>query len=407
MFRLLSILMLLSLFAFQPAQPTAAQTEEPTEEMPADSRFRVVGYFISWGIYERQYFVTDVQASMLTHLNYAFANISDEGEVVVGDPEADTDRVFEGDDEDAPFHGNFNQLLLLKEQYPHLQTLISVGGWTWSGKFSDVALTPESREKFAKSARKFMVDYGFDGVDLDWEYPTGGGDVGNTERPEDIENFPLLLEAVRAELDAQGEEDGRHYLLTIAAGSGADAYNPLDWERISASLDFVNLMAYDMSGGWSSVTGFGAPLYDSTANPPEETSADTAVQDLLALGVPADKLVLGMPFYGHSWDGVSSENNGLHQPFENADLTAFDYRSITSGGYLDTMTRYWDETAQVPWLYTEANDGLMITYEDPASIKLKTSYAVENNLGGVMFWELTNDNADSDLLKAVHSAISK
>jgi chitinase len=402
MLRFFSIVLLLSLFSFQ---PTNAQTEEPDAE--SDEPFRVVAYFISWGIYEKQYFVTDIPASMLTHINYAFANISDEGEVVLGDPWADVEIAFDGDAEDAPLKGNLHQLQLLKEEHPHLQTLISVGGWTWSGKFSDVALTPESREKFAKSAREFMVEYGFDGVDLDWEYPTGDGNVGNTERPEDIENFPLLLEAVRAELDTQGEEDGRHYLLTIAAGAGPSAYEPLDWERIHQSLDFINVMAYDMSGGWSELTGFNAPLYNSSPNPVEELSADSALQGYLAQGIPANKIVMGVPFFGHSFTGVSDENNGLHQPFEAADTTPYDYRVLTSGGFLDTMTRHWHEEAQVPWLYTDANDGLMITYEDPTSIKLKTSYALENGLGGVMFWELSQDNDDADLLKAIDATINK
>jgi chitinase len=406
MLRFFSILLLISLFSFQPA---AAQTEEPepTEVTESAEPFRVVGYFIAWGIYQRQYFVTDVPASMLTHLNYAFANISEDGEVVLGDPWAEVEIPYPDDPEDAPLKGNFRQLQLLKEQYPHLQTLISVGGWTWSGRFSDVALTPESREKFAKSAREFMVEYGFDGVDLDWEYPTGGGNVGNTERPEDAGNFPLLLEAVRAELDAQGEADGHHYLLTIAAGAGPDAYEPLDWDRIHPLLDFINVMTYDMSGGWSELTGFAAPLYDSSPNPIEELSADSTLQAFLELGVPANKIVMGMPFFGHSWTGVPEENNGLHQPFEAADLTPYDYRSLSSGGYLDTMTRYWHEESQVPWLYTDANDGLMISYEDPASIKLKTSYALQNGLGGVMFWELSNDSEDSDLLRAIHTMVNK
>ncbi len=405
MIRLRAVFLLILLFALQ---SVFAQTEEPTEEPAADETpFRVVGYFTSWSIYDTQYFVTDIEASLLTHINYAFANISADGEVVLGDPWADVEIPLADEPEDAPLKGNFHQLQLLKEQYPHLQTLISVGGWTWSGRFSDVALTAESREKFAKSARDFMIEYGFDGVDLDWEYPTGGGNVGNTERPEDLENFVLLLEAVRAELDAQGEADGRHYLLTIAAGAGKSAYEPLDWDRIHPVLDFINVMTYDMSGGWSEVSGLSAPLYDSSADPVEGMSTDSVMQAFLGLGIPSDKIVLGVPFYGHSWNGVSDENNGLYQPFKQADAINYDYRLLTTGGYLDTMTRFWHDEAQVPWLYTDANDGLIISYEDPTSIKLKAQYARDNGLGGVMFWELSDDSEDSALLRAIHATDEK
>ncbi len=408
MSRLRILLLLILIFALQSVFTVSAQTEEPTEEPASDETpFRVVGYFASWTIYDTQYFVTDVEGSLLTHINYAFANISNDGEVVLGDSWADIEYPYPGDPEDAPLKGNFRQLQLLKEQHPHLQTLIAIGGWTWSGKFSDIALTEESREKFAKSARDFMVEYGFDGVDLDWEYPTGGGNVGNTERPEDVENFVLLLEALRTELDAQGEADGRHYLLTIAAGAGKSAYEPLDWDRIHPLLDFINVMTYDMSGGWSQVSGLSAPLYDSSPNPVEEMSTDSVMQTFLGLGIPADKIVLGVPFYGHSWSGVSDENNGLYQPFRQADAINFDYRLLTTGGYLDSMTRFWHDEAQVPWLYTDENDGLIISYEDPTSIQLKAQYARDHGLGGVMFWELSDDSEDSALLKAIHGTIEE
>jgi chitinase len=347
---------------------------------------RIVGYFTSWGIYGREYFVTDIPADKLTHINYAFANLSDEGECLIGDSWADIEIAFEGDPEDAPFKGNFRQLNLLKEKNPNLKTLISIGGWTWSRLFSDVAMTEESREKFAASCVKFMKDYGFDGLDVDWEYPTGGGNTGNHESPDDPENFILLMEELREQLDAAGEADGTHYLLTIAASSRATG---IDWERVHPLLDWINVMAYDFSGGWSAVTGFNAPLFDSTDTPPESGSADTSLQAYLEAGVPADKLVLGLPFYGKGWKGVPAENNGLHQAFD--DVTE---------NYLPTMTRFWDENARVPWLYNEET-GLMITYEDVESATAKAEYVNENGFGGVMFWEISADSDDAQLLSAL------
>ena len=273
--------------------------------------YRILGYFASWGIYDRGYYVTDIPADKLTHLNYAFAAISDGGEITLSDAWADTQFPYPGDADDQPLKGNFHQLQLLKQAHPYLQTLISIGGWTGSAKFSDVALTEASRQKFARSVVAFMTRYGFDGADIDWEYPTGGGDSGNVERPEDKANFALLLAELRAQFDAQEAQDGHHYLLTIALGADRGAIQPLDWAAILPSLDWVNLMTYDMAGAWSAVTDFNSPLYAAG----DHNSDDIAVRSLLELGVPADKLVLGAPFYGVGWNGVAPANNGLHQPF--------------------------------------------------------------------------------------------
>ncbi|MDZ4769126.1 MAG: glycoside hydrolase family 18 protein [Chloroflexota bacterium] len=381
--------------------PLAAQ------ESPSD--YRVIGYFTSWGIYGRQYFVNEIPADKLTHINYAFVNISETGECILGDEWADTQHVYLGNDAGSPPPGNFNQLNLLKEAYPHLQTLISVGGWTWSGRFSDMALTTESRQRFAASCVDFMLRYGFDGIDLDWEYPTGGGNVGNIERPEDQENFILLLAEFRAQLDAQGSTDGRPYLLTIAAGAGERAYATLDWSRIHPLLDWINVMAYDMSGAWSDLTGFNAPLFDSTANPPEGTSVDTALRAYLALGVPSDKLVMGVAFYGRGWAGVAADGDGLHQSFASLpegrwSAGTFEYNELTPD-MMNSYTRFWDETAQVPWLYN-ADDGIMITYDDPESLAVKAEYVRENGLGGVMLWELSQDTTESALLSALFDTLS-
>src|SRR5262249_14122871 len=162
--------------------------------------------------------VGHIPAAKLTHVNYAFAKIGPTGECALFDSYAAIDKFYPGDKWDAGFlRGNFHQLQILKQKHPHLKTLISVGGWTLSGPFSDVALTPASRSKFAKSCVAFATKYGFNGVDIDWEYPVGGGLEGNKTRPEDKANYTLLLAELRQELDSQGKKDNKHYLLTIAA----------------------------------------------------------------------------------------------------------------------------------------------------------------------------------------------
>ncbi len=403
-FRSLSFcaLLLLMLSAAPLARPASAQESTPD--------YRVVGYFASWSIYGRNYFVTDIPADQVTHINYAFAKISDEGEIAFGDEWADVQFPYPTDTDSDEVKGNFHQFQLLKAAHPNLQTLISIGGWSFSSKFSNVALTEESRQKFAQSVVDFLVRYGFDGADIDWEYPTGGGAQGNLERPEDKENFILLLQELRSQLDAQGDQDGHHYLLTIAAGAGSQAYEPLDWTQISASLDWINVMAYDMSGAWSDVTGFNAPLYDSTANPPEGTSVDTTVQAFIALGVPPEKIVVGVPFYGRGWSGVAADNNGLHLAYEGLpqgtwETGSFDYGDLADN-YISNgvFERFWDETAQVPYLY-DTNTLTMITYDDPESMAKKAEYVVDHGLGGIMFWELTQDSDDYALLSTINQVL--
>jgi chitinase len=381
-------------------KPSAADETPP---------YQIVGYFSSWGIYDRQYFVTDIPADKLTVINYAFFLISNAGECTLGDEWADTQYPYPGDQDTDTLKGNFKQLQLLKQSHPGLQVVISVGGWTGSALFSVVAQTPEARAKFAASCVEFVTRYGFDGIDIDWEFPTGGGFPGNVELDEDPQNFPLLLAELRQQLDAQGAIDGKHYRLTIAASTGNKNFTDLDWGQIEPHLDWVNVMAYDFSGPWSAVTGFNAPLYDSTATPPEGGSADSVIRAYMAAGIPASKLILGVPFYGRSWAGVAAADGGLHQPYdvmpEGSSGGSYDYRTLAANGWLETFQRYWDDTAQVPWLYNQEG-GMMVSYDDPESLGLKAAYVRDNGLGGVMIWELAADEPGHSLLDAVYKGLT-
>ncbi|HVO69685.1 MAG TPA: glycoside hydrolase family 18 protein [Aggregatilineaceae bacterium] len=384
--------------------PTLAQ--EPT--------YRIIGYYTSWSIYARKYFVTDIPADKLTHINYAFANVSEKGECIVGDEWADTQYPYPDDPPNAPFLGNFHQLNALKEEYPHLKTLISVGGWTWSDHFSDAALTAESRAKFARSCVALMKQYGFDGLDVDWEYPVSVGANPELGRPEDTENFTLLLADLRAQLDAQGEQDGRvHYLLTIAAPAGPYHYSDFQLGQIHPYLDWINVMAYDFHGGWETTTNFNAPLYAASddSNPDDASlNADAAMQAYLAVGIPAEKLVLGVPFYGRGWSGVPDIHGGLFQlatgvPDGTWEPGAFDYNDLEAN-YLPTSARYWHDEAGVPWLYN-ADRQLMISYDDPESLRIKAAYVRSESLGGIMFWELSGDTGAHTLLNALYEQLTE
>src|SRR5258708_189215 len=175
--------------------------------------YRVVGYYTAWSIYARQYFVTDIPADELTDLNYAFINLSNSGECVSGDEWGDMGYLYPGDLQSEPLRGNFKQLRVLKKVHPKLHILMSIGGWTWSDKFSNAALTPESRAKLVRSCIGFMKRYGFDGIDIDWEFPVSGGLVKENRRAQGKKNFTLLLSGFWQQMDLQGK---RHLLTTPA-----------------------------------------------------------------------------------------------------------------------------------------------------------------------------------------------
>jgi chitinase len=365
---------------------------------------RAIGYYPAWAVYARDYHVPEIPAHLLTHLNYAFVNINEQGECVLGDSYADIDKFYEGDSWDqGALRGNFHQLQLLKEAHPHLKTLLSIGGWTWSSQFSAVAASAEKRARFAASCADMMEQYGFDGLDVDWEYPGGGGLYPGT--PEDTENFTLLLADMRAELDARGD-----YLLTIAAPAGPARIAAIQVDRIHEHLDWINVMTYDFHGTWETTTGFNAPLASAPGDPTPELSVTAALATWLDGGTPPDKLTMGVPFYGRAWAGVQDEQAGLFQPATGAatgtyEAGVLDWHDIAAN-YLPTMERHFSPEAQVPWLY-DADTGVMITYDDPESLTAKVDWVVGNSLGGVMFWELSGDDAESTLLQTVRDRLSR
>jgi chitinase len=386
-----------------PAVSTVANTPARSE-VPMDAPFRLIGYYASWDVYDRSVFLSQVRAENLTHINYAFSNISPGGECVLGDADADTTRFFDAgksvagrtDSVDGE-RGNFHQLALMKQKFPHLAVLISIGGWTLSEHFSDAALTEESRRKFVQSCLNlYLVRYGesFDGVDVDWEYPVSGG--LKPGRPEDRRNFTLLLEEFRRQMDALQETTGRKYLLTIAGPASPDTMGRIELSEIHKTLDWINVMTYDYHVATEPVTGFLSPLYGSARDPNPDSrgflNGDAAVRGYLAAGVPAKKIVLGIPFYGRAWRGATGD--GLFAPAAGpapgrGEPGYLDYTDILNGP-LHTYLRHWDDDAKVPWLFDQAS-GTFITYDDAESIQWKVKYIREKGLGGAMIWELALD----------------
>ncbi len=343
--------------------------------------YRIVGYANET--------IDSTGAARLTHLNYSFANIID-GEVVLGRPEQDA---------------SLRALQRVRRWNPDLKLLISVGGWSWSGGFSDAALSDESREKFARSAVRFMKTYELDGVDLDWEFP---GQIGNNNvfRAEDKENFTLMLAECRRQLDEQSRLDGRAgtdpYLLTIASNPSRNYLNNTEMAEVARNLDFVNIMTYDFHGTWTPITGHHTNLSASAAVGATEMNSRKGAEDHITEGVPADKVVLGVAFYGRAFSGAQSDQYGLYQPYDTE--RAYSYHTMAAD-FIDKngFERRWDESAEAPYLW---NDSLLtfITYDDPESLRLKAEFVRERGLGGVMFWHYNHDTTGV-LLGTLHEGL--
>jgi len=320
-----------------------------------------------------------IHPEKLTHINFAFAHIQAD-RAVLDQPGSTADIA---------------RLRDLKKTHPRLKILVSVGGWTADG-FSDAALTETSRKTFARSVVEMLRQNDLDGVDLDWEYP-GQGVAGIKYRPEDKGNFTLLLKTVRSELDAAGKaakhSGADHYLLTIAAAD-REYFDHVEMSRLQVYVDWINEMAYDFFNSLTPTTGHHAGLYRSKFAAPTDRTADAAVKQYLAAGVPAEKIVLGVPFYGRAFAGVTAKNNGIDQPYEHFQdfysYTDLVDKFIGKQGYV----RYWDADARVPYLWNETSRSF-ISYEDPQSLAVKVCYVQAHHLGGVMFWELKLDRDDA------------
>jgi len=368
----------------------------------------VVGYFPAWGVYGRDFHVPDIQAEHLTHVLYAFASVTVAGQCVLGDPYADIDKLYPGDTWDAgALRGSFHQLQILKAQHPHLRTILSVGGWTWSGNFSAAASTGAGRTELAATCVQMLLDYEFDGLSIDWEYPVAGGLGSNTTSPDDRANHALLMQELRGQLDAAEATTGNVYELSMASSANPTLAANLDLAALNGVVDWFDLMSYDYRGSWDSTTGLQSPLYAVPGDPlggAADLNVHAAVTAYLAAGVTPSKLVVGAPFYGRAWAGVPDVNDGLFASFSGLpagtwETGVYDYADLAAN-WISPAVEHWEPTAQVPWLY-DPTQQVMVTYDNPASLATKAQYVIDQGLGGMMVWELSADTAANDLLSSI------
>jgi chitinase len=341
-------------------------------------RLKVIGYVMDGPT------LPPISAEKLDAINFAFALVSPQGEIYLPGTTAT---------------GALAGLAALRQGNPDLKVLASVGGWG-GDHFSEAALTAQSRTRFADSAVRLVREHGLDGIDIDWEYPTLPG-PGISHRPEDRENFSLMLEEVRARLDVLDRERGGHTLLTIAAADG-EAARGLDLPRIVRVLDWINLMTYDFYGSLGETTGHHAALDRSRLAPAGSRTTVQAVDEFLAAGVPPEKLNVGVAFYGREFAEVEPAHHGVHQRYGRY-VDALPWRDLRGMAGRDGYARHWDAGAQAPYLWN-ATTRHFITYDDPQSLAAKAAFVRARGLGGMMYWEHRHDAGD-ELLDALREGL--
>lgn len=370
-----SVFSILIISIFFACSSLERKQKQPNEDL------KIIGYVAGYENFDP----AKIDAAKLTHVNYAFANIVD-GNVQF---ELATDKA------------KIESVIALKKKNADLKVLYSIGGWVWSDQFSNIAAYAESREKFAKSAVKLMKSYGFDGIDIDWEFP-GQRAEDNVFRPSDKENFTLLLSELRKQLDIVSKSDSKHYLLSIAAGADQEYITHTNLGEAQEYLDFINVMCYDYYNGWMHQTGHHANLYPSKEEKFGGNSSSESVDLFLKAGVPAHKLILGIPFYGRKWEKVTPTNNGLYQSAQtgSAIVASWEIAADMKSGKFQEL---YDDSAKASYLWN-AQDNIFISYETPKEIALKSAFIKEKGLGGAMFWEYSLDNKQ-ELLKKLYESI--
>jgi len=339
-------------------------------------KYKVIAYYTGNGQTIKQYPVKE-----LTHIIYSFLKLQNDTLTFVNDEQQ---QIVE-------------QLVALKKENPALKIMVSLGGWGGCAPCSELFSSATHRTNFAKTTVALFEKYQIDGLDLDWEYPSIEGYPNHKYDTADKFNFTALIHTVRKEM-------GNRFILSFAAG-GFDNFleKSVDWDAILPQLDFVNLMTYDLVGGYSKVTGHHTPL---AGYMPGQQSTQNCVNWLLQHKVPADKLIIGAAFYARVWKQVQAgTNNGLYQSGEF--LQGVDYKNFsTYFGDTTGFTYHWDDKAKAPWQYNKTKK-LFATFDDEKSIAAKTAFIRKHKLGGIMFWELSLDKSSNGLVNAINKGLTE
>ncbi|TNH22926.1 chitinase [Micromonospora orduensis] len=381
-------------------------TTPPTTTPPNPGGKKVVGYFAEWGVYARNYHVKNIQtsgsAAKLTHILYAFGNTTG-GRCAIGDSYADYEKAYTAADSvdgvadtwDQPLRGSFNQLRKLKQMNPHLKVIWSFGGWTWSGGFTQAAQNPAA---FAESCYNLVEDPRwadvFDGIDVDWEYPNACGLTCDSSGPNAFKN---VISALRSRF-------GSNALVTAAItadGSNGGKIDAADYAGAIGNLNWLMPMTYDYFGAFAAQgpTAPHSPLTSYTGIPQQGFNSDAAIQKLKSKGIPANKLLLGIGFYGRGWTGVTQAAPGGSatgaapgtyeagiEDYKVLKNTCPATGTIAGTAYAKCGSNWW-------------------SYDTPSTINGKMTYANNQGLGGAFFWELSGDTGNGELIGAIKGGL--
>ena len=340
----------------------------------AKAQYRIIAYTTSGDSVVARYPV-----SKLTHIIFSFLRIK-----------GDT-LCFANEKQQNALRG----IVALKKQNPQLKVMVSIGGWGGCYGCSELFSSEAHRKMFAQTTVKLFRENGIDGLDLDWEYPAIEGYPGHPYKTEDRKNFTALVQVLRKEM-------GDQFILSFAAG-GFSAYleNSIDWKTVMPLVDMVNIMSYDLVGGYSKLTGHHTPLFSGKDT---ASSADRAIRWLIKNGVPSDKLIMGAAFYARVWRNVPDTNQGLYQSGVFHQGVAYkqfsQYFSDSSG-----FRYHWDKKAHAGWRYDPAKK-LFATFDDENSVSDKMAYIKKHQLGGIMFWELAQDKEKNGLVDLIYEKLT-
>ena len=418
----------------------------------------LAGFFEEWSIYYAKHNIADLQnngvAGRLSHFIYAFANVSatvsspSSDACTIADSYADYETPYlppvDNIPDTGPLYGNFAEILKLKALHPHLRTLISIGGAsaTNMAAFSLAAGTAAGRQALASSCINMFVSGNvasgitapglFDGIHIDWEFPAAT----------DTQNFTLLLQEFRKQLNALGKANGKYYELSFDGPTGEQNYSNVELAKTARLVDFITIDGYNYNGTWEGVANHASPLFDSRKDPEfgEGLCIACTVNAYLNAGVPPSKYVMGVPLYGAGWTGIPNVNHGLYQTSTDTTESAWSAPVLVANGSglctdptgntpgcdtlltpglatystLATLTangysRYFDPVSVAAWLY-DPTTGTFWSFDDPFTASLKTVYVetrVPGGLGGNFVWALKDDDANGTMVKTLATGLGR
>ncbi len=395
-FKLLLVVLMLGAFSSHAQKKKKGDAQLGGVSVKSNCKI-IIGYYPSWQQYKRNGLMSpdNVDYSKYTILNYSFFAPLPNGEIVGTDAWGDSILLrgrFDFGNPVQPAYVPNTSVIDIAHAWG-VKVMVSIGGWTLSDNFPKLAADPELRAKFASSCVKALRMYNFDGIDIDWEYP-GYKDHGGT--PDDKQNYTLFMRSIRDSIDAYGSKIGYKFLLTACYGANLSTMEDIEWDKISPFMDYMNLMTYDFNGVWSEDANHNSPLYTPAKG--YEGSYDLAYKLMTQkFNVPAEKLNMGVAFYGRSLIGKPGTKIDLHskEHIGKSDTITFfpDYGGESYYNVLLHMkefTRHWDKTAQVPYL-VGINKNTFLSYDDEEAIRLKAQYVNDHNCAGVIIWDITND----------------